>query len=293
MQGMLKRLIGEDVELVSRLEPGIGMIEADPSQMEQVLLNLAVNARDALPRGGRLTIETAGVSCDVEFTRTNPAARPGGFVRVSVSDTGIGMTPAVQARIFEPFFTTKEAGKGAGLGLATVYGIVKQAGGFILVESEPDQGASFKVFLPRVNAPSPSREVEKTVEIRGGSETILLVEDEPQVRAVARRILEQGGYRVLEAGNGGEALAVSGTFPGEIHLLISDVVLPGLNGPELTRRLRDGRPGLLAVLISGYPGEAIASRGAGTSELALIAKPFSAETLKRTVRSVLDRSVPS
>jgi CheY-like chemotaxis protein len=290
MKGMLARLIGEDVELVSRLEHGVGMVEADPSQMEQVLLNLAINARDAMPHGGRLTIQTAGVSCGVELTRAVPAARSGDFVRLSVTDTGIGMTPALQARIFEPFFTTKEAGKGTGLGLATVYGIVKQAGGFILVESEPSLGASFQIFLPRASAATPDLATESVEAIRGGTETILLVEDEPQVRAVARRVLERAGYQVLEAANGAEAIEVSRALPGDIHLVLTDVVMPGQTGPELVHQLRDGRPGIRAVLTSGYPGEAIASRGVASGELVVIVKPFTAEGLTRAVRSVLDQN---
>ena len=289
MDKLLRRLLGEDVALRTVLAPDLATVKADPSQLEQVLLNLAVNARDAMPNGGKLTIETQNVELDQEYVRGHLAAQPGSYVMLAVSDTGVGMDAATQARIFEPFFTTKERGKGTGLGLATVYGIVKQSGGWIWVYSEPGQGTTFKVYLPRVTepaapaAPSPARPVS----VRG-SETILVVEDEEVIRNLVRKVLKANGYTVLVAGTGSDAERVAGAHAGPIHLLMTDVVLPGLNGREVARRLVAQRAGIRVLFLSGYTDDAIVHHGVLDPGVAFLQKPFSPAVLGRKVREVLD-----
>ena len=289
MEKMLRRLIGEDIDLVSVLPREVGHVVADPSQIEQVILNLAVNARDAMPTGGRLTIETANVEFDAAYARAHAPAVPGRFVMIGVSDSGAGMTPEVQARVFEPFFTTKAPGKGTGLGLATVYGIVKQSGGFIWVYSEPGQGTAFKIYLPRAaDDLRPAATPAAVHEARGGDEVILLVEDEAAVRRVALHALQRYGYTVLEAALPSEALTICREHTGKIDLVVTDVVMPGMSGPDLAQQLLALRPGLKVLLSSGYPGEAIAHRGELFSGLAFLPKPFTPLGLARKVREVLD-----
>ena len=287
---MLGRLVGEDIELQSVLAPGLGHVKADPGQLEQVIVNLAVNARDAMPTGGKLTIETA----DVEMTETQgrdlttvPAGR---YVMLAITDSGTGMDEETKARIFEPFFTTKQQGKGTGLGLATVYGIVKQSGGFIWVYSEPGHGTTFKTYLPRVEgaADTVASPVGRAAVPRG-TETVLIVEDEAAVRALAKTALARKGYRVLEAANGGEALLLCESERSPIHLLVTDVVMPGLGGADLARRLAPLRPDMKVLFISGYADQAAARHGTIEPGAAYLEKPFSLDALARKVREVLDR----
>jgi CheY-like chemotaxis protein len=286
---LLKRLIGEDIELVTALAPRLGAIKADPGQLEQVIVNLAVNARDAMPEGGKITIETANVDMDVAYVRDHPLARPGPYVMLSVSDTGTGMDEQTQRRIFEPFFTTKEMGKGTGLGLATVYGIVKQSGGFIWVYSELDHGTTFKVYLPRVteavDAPTPRAQPKESPR---GTETVLLVEDAAAVRAVSRQVLERLGYAVLEAPDGKAALHLATKHRGPIHLLLTDVVMPELGGRQLAEQLTALRPELKVLYVSGYTDDAVVRHGVLEAGIAYLQKPFTPEILGRRVREVLD-----
>jgi PAS domain S-box-containing protein len=288
LEPMLRRLIGEDVELRAVLAPGLGRVKADPGQVEQVLVNLAVNARDAMPRGGKLTIETGDVVLDDAYARKHPGMSAGPHVMLAVSDTGAGMDEATQARVFEPFFTTKEPGKGTGLGLSTVYGIVKQSGGSIWVYSEVGAGTAFKVYLPRLDGVTePAVQRARPARAEGGSETILLVEDEEELREVARETLEVFGYVVLEAGNGADALRMAERHPGPIHLLLTDVVMPAMNGAELVRRLMPTRPEMAVLFVSGYTDDAIVHHGVLEPGTAFLEKPFSPDQLVRRVREVL------
>jgi PAS domain S-box-containing protein len=289
MEPMLKRLIGEHINVVVRTPLEIGHVKADPGQIEQVILNLAINARDAMPDGGTLLLELKDVELDESYTRQHLEAAPGPHVMLAVSDSGGGMDPATAARVFEPFFTTKPKGQGTGLGLSTVHGIVKQSGGIIGVYSEAGRGTEFKVYLPRVDAPIDVTPPATKAEIRGGSETILLLEDEEAVRALAARVLEQHGYRVLAAATPGEALGLAAGYKGGLHLLLSDVVLPGMSGPSLAERLLAGHPGLSVLYMSGYTDGAIVQNGGLERDTAFIQKPFTAEGLLRKVRGVLDR----
>jgi two-component system, cell cycle sensor histidine kinase and response regulator CckA len=274
---MLRRTIGEDVELVTRLAPDLGRVRADPTQLEQVLLNLAVNARDAMPDGGRLTISTTNVQLgEVQV------------VRALVSDTGVGMSEEVLTNIFEPFYTTKAHGKGTGLGLATVYGIIQQSGGQITVQSSPGQGSTFMVDLPQVSGEVEPFGASAAGAVRSGWQTILLVEDDEAVRGLTRRVLEQYGYRVLPAADGEGALALSRSDPELIHLLLTDVVMPGMNGPQLADRLRAERPGIRVMLMSGYAADSLEGRHAVGPDSAFLQKPFSPEALIRRVQHALD-----
>ncbi|HUS19424.1 MAG TPA: PAS domain S-box protein [Terriglobales bacterium] len=289
MDKLLNRLLGEDIGLYTVLEGGLGTVKADPGQIEQVVMNLAVNARDAMPRGGKLTIETANVELDESYAREHVGARAGSYVMLAVSDNGTGMTPEVRQRIFEPFFTTKELGKGTGLGLSTVYGIVKQSEGYIWVYSELGQGTSFKVYLPRVDSPAEMISVRSSRKPTfTGHETVLLVEDEDGVRALVRQVLHKHGYTVLEARHGGEALLHCERHQGPIQLLLTDVVLEQMGGPELARRLAGIRPDMRVLYISGYTDDAIIHHGVLTEGTAFLQKPFTTEALAKKIRQVLD-----
>ncbi len=293
MEKMLRRLVGEDVEFVFTPGASLGKVRVDPGSIEQVVMNLVVNARDAMPIGGKLTIETSNATLDERYAREHLGVTKGPHVLLAVSDTGSGMDKATQARIFEPFFTTKEVGKGTGLGLSTVFGIIQQSGGSVWVYSEVGRGTSFKVYLPLVEgATAESRPPIASSTLRG-SETILLVEDEEAVRVVARGILKRQGYRVIEARNGGEALLLCEKHPGVIHLLLSDVVMPQMGGPELARRLAKGRPAMKILCMSGYTDDAVVRHGALQAGIAFIQKPITPDTLTRKVREVLDAKRPA
>ncbi len=289
MNKMLHRLIGEDIVLTARLDPALNRVKADPGQIEQVLVNLVVNARDAMPQGGNLTIETATVELDQEYANTRVGVLPGHYVMLAVSDTGIGMDEATEARIFLPFFTTKEKGKGTGLGLSTVYGIVKQSGGNILVYSEPGHGTTFKVYLPQIKA-EPQKVDAAVVELAmpSGSETILLVEDEDVVRGLASKILEQAGYKVLAASRGAEAIRLCRERNEPIHLLLTDVVMPETSGKEVADQVTELLPSLRVLFMSGYTDEAIVHHGVLDSNVEFIQKPFTPAGLVMRVREVLD-----
>jgi hypothetical protein len=291
MGKLLPRLIGEDIELVIRGSSDLGMIRADASQMEQVIMNLAVNSRDAMPSGGRLLIETLNADLDQMYTSAHPVVRAGRYVLLAVSDTGTGMTEETQAHIFEPFFTTKEQGKGTGLGLATVYGVVKQSGGFIWVYSEVGKGTSFKIYLPRVDQAAEKAGVPlASAEAPRGTETVLLAEDEQDVREVAREFLESGGYTVLEARNGAEALQIAAKHGGAIDLLVTDMVMPKMTGQELAGRLQQQRYGLRVIYMSGYSEHAASEAAQGDSSMKLLTKPFSRTAILRLVRQTLNES---
>jgi two-component system, cell cycle sensor histidine kinase and response regulator CckA len=289
MGNLLPRLIGEDIELVIRPSSALGMIRADGSQMEQVIMNLAVNARDAMPGGGKLVIETANADLDHSYSAAHPVVNPGRYVLLAVSDSGVGMDAATQAHIFEPFFTTKEQGKGTGLGLATVYGVVKQSGGFIWVYSEVGKGTCFKIYLPRVDQPAEAPgAVLPFADVPRGTETVLLSEDEQDVREVAREFLESGGYTVIEAQNGAEALRLGMTHSGKIDLLITDMVMPGMRGQELAARLAQQRNDLRVLYMSGYSEHSAADGVQSDQRMRLLTKPFSRSVLLRTVRELLN-----
>jgi len=287
MEKMLRRVIREDIQLVIERAADLGRVKADPGQLEQIVLNLAVNARDAMPEGGTLTIATRNVELDQVYAHVHPYTVPGRYVRLSVRDTGIGMDAATRDRIFEPFFTTKEADRGTGLGLSTVYGIVKQSGGSIEVHSRPGEGASFEIFLPRVDEAAVAGEGPDRPS-PGGTETVLLVEDDSGVRAVAARILASLGYVVLQASNGPRALELAERHEGPIDLLLTDVVMPGMNGRELARRLTSLRPGIAVVYTSGYTDGAISEGDLQEAGASFIHKPFGKHELARGLRDALD-----
>ncbi len=285
---ILHRLIGEDIDLVIVPQPDLWPVKADPGQMQQIIMNLAVNARDAMPRGGKLTIETANVDLDVGQIARHAVMPAGDYVMIAISDNGLGMDDETQARIFEPFFTTKRQG-GTGLGLSTVYGIVKQSGGFIWVYSEVDRGTTFKIYLPRVRGEADNLAgPEKKDFPLQGTETVLVVEDEPSVRALTARILRRRGYTVLEAADSREALGKAREFTGEIHLLLTDVVLPEMSGKWLADQIQDERPGTRVLFVSGYTNDAIVHHGVLDSDVAFLQKPFADDTLAHKVREVLD-----
>jgi len=287
IEGMLRRLIGENIQLVTVLKD-VHPIKADQGQVEQVLMNLAVNARDAMPRGGRIVIESDRVDLDETYARAHSEVRPGSYVMLAFTDTGHGMTPEVKARLFEPFFTTKEAGKGTGLGLATVHGIVKQSGGHIFVYSEPGRGTAFKMYFPPAEEGVAAAASMPDEEGPRGNETILVVEDEAALREITRECLETTGYTVLDAAHAAAALELSERYKGTIHLLVTDVVMPGIPGSELAQRLTAERPGTKVLYMSGYTDDTVILRGALTEETPFVQKPFTMANLARKVREVLD-----
>jgi two-component system cell cycle sensor histidine kinase/response regulator CckA len=289
MDKMLRRVIGEDIKLVTRLAEGLGRTKTDPGQIEQVIMNLAVNARDAMPDGGTLTIETTNVELDEAYTRGHIGVKPGRYLMLSVSDTGVGMTREVKERVFEPFFTTKETGKGTGLGLSTVYGIVKQSEGNIWVYSEPGKGTAFKIYLPRVDEPIEVFKEKLVKDLPRGSETVLVVEDEEEVRNLAAQILQRQGYKVLEAPQGGDALLICEQHPNPIHLMLTDVVMPGMSGHQLAKRLKSLQPEMNVLYMSGYTDNAIVQHGIPGEGVNYIQKPFTVDALARKVREVLDQ----
>jgi two-component system cell cycle sensor histidine kinase/response regulator CckA len=289
---LLNRLMGADIEMITLCDPNIGTVKADPSQIEQVIMNLVVNARDAMPNGGRLTIETSNMDLDANYARDHATVKPGQYVMLAVSDTGVGMDQETQAHIFEPFYTTKGGSRGTGLGLSTVYGIVKQSGGYIWVYSEPGKGTTFKVYLPRVEEPvtKATPVVEDRVD-RKGTETILLVEDEKAVRDLARSILAGLGYSVLVAESAAHAEDLAANGSREIHLLLTDVVMPGVSGRELARRITARHAKTRVLFMSGYTDNVIARDGVLEAGVSFLQKPFTPRALTQKVREVLDRTL--
>jgi CheY-like chemotaxis protein len=285
---MLRHLIGEDIELVVVPGRDLGRVKADPGEIDQVILNLAVNARDAMPHGGKLILQTENVSLD-EVRVSDYLIRPGQYVLLSVSDTGCGMDAETQKHIFEPFFTTKEKGKGTGLGLATVHGIVHQSGGFIYVYSELGSGSIFKIYLPRVDQVAEPAKSRQAVECHTrGSETILVVEDEAMVRDLTLEVLKESGYTVISAERPDDALRISEQNQGPIDLLLTDVVMPGMSGLELAERLKPERPEMKVLYVSGYTADAVARRGMSDPKTAFLQKPYAPAALVRKVREVLE-----
>ena len=289
MESLLRRLLGEDIDLDVVLIRGVGHVKVDPGQIEQVITNLAVNARDAMPLGGRLTIETQCVTIDKDVARQLGVTMPSGsYVLLAVSDSGGGMDEATRARIFEPFFTTKGPSRGTGLGLSTAYGIVKQSHGFIWAYSEVGQGTSFKIYLPQVTEAAGRDRPRPTVVSRSGTETILLAEDNAGLRKLAMRVLEPAGYTVLGAATAEEALRLLERHEGSVHLLLSDVVMPGMSGRQLAEHLAQTRPGLKVLYMSGYTSDTIVRHGVLEAQVPFLNKPFSAAALLQKVREVLD-----
>ncbi|MCD6282829.1 PAS domain S-box protein [bacterium] len=289
MREMLKRVIGEDIELVTHVAADTGRVKADPAQMEQVIMNLAINAREAMPEGGRLGIETKNVNLDAKYAEEHPGLEPGSYVMLAVRDTGVGMDDETLSRIFEPFFTTKKKGEGLGMGLSTVYGIVKQSGGSMNVFTELGGGSAFTIYLPRVEEPAEVSGLEVApAESTYGSETVMVVEDDEAVRDIVCQILRSGGYSVLEAHSSEEAQKISEKHEAPIHLLVCDIILPDLDGPALVKRLASMRPDMRVLFISGYADEAIVRHGVLEPGLAFLPKPFTAEVLVRKVREVLE-----
>lgn len=285
---MLRRLIGEDVELQAVMDPELRRVKADWGQMQQIFLNLAVNARDAMPKGGRLTLETANVDLSRDFTQEHPGSHLGPHVRLSVTDTGTGMDAETQAHIFEPFFTTKEKGVGTGLGLATVYGIVKQGGGYISVRSQEGKGTTFSIYFPQVEDRLAEKEEAVVEAPEPGNETILVVEDEVSVRRLARDFLERRGYKVLEAPGPLEAIEMVHQYEQPIHLLLTDIVMPKMNGSELAGKVLSWRPKTKVLYMSGYTDDPLLWRGFQRHDNAFLQKPFTLDALAREIRNVLD-----
>src|SRR5213593_4305124 len=288
LEKLLRRLLGEDVAIRVAVAPDCGGVKADPGQLEQVIVNLAVNARDAMPNGGRLTLETKNVDLDADYPTDRVTIPAGRYVMLAVTDTGTGMDAQTKARIFEPFFTTKPVGKGTGLGLATVYGAVQQSGGYIWLYSEVGQGTSFKIYLPRVDAVHAPAPVAEAAVVLDGSETVLVAEDEDAVRQIIERALQARGYRVMVARNGSEALALAGRHAGQIDLLVTDVVMPDMNGRVLSQRLMEVRPAIKTLYLSGYTDDAILHHGVLQEGVAFLQKPFSLGALARKVRDVIE-----
>jgi signal transduction histidine kinase/CheY-like chemotaxis protein len=289
MDKILRRLIGEDVELVYRLDPEVGRFKADAGQVEQVILNLAVNARDAMPKGGQITIATRNADVDEAHARHLHDVKPGGYVELVVTDTGVGMDSDTQAHIFEPFFTTKVQGKGTGLGLSTVYGIVRQSGGHIQVTSAPGHGTTFEIRFPRVDEAASVRHADASnADLPRGTETVLVVEDEDSVRELVRDMLQMVGYTVVEARHGGEALLLCERFDGPIHLMVTDVVMPQMSGRQLAERLAPLRPEMKVLFMSGHTDDAVIRHGVKNAIMTFIQKPFTPAAIARQVRAILD-----
>ena len=291
MEKMLARLIGENIELVSDLSKGLGRINADPSQIEQVLMNLTINARDAMPKGGKIVIETANIDVDETYRRQHPSTGVGSYVMLSVCDTGSGMDQQTQARIFEPFFTTKPPGQGTGLGLSTVFGIVKQSGGTITVYSEPGAGATFKIFFPRSDQPAAASPDTKGARKHKGTETILVVDDADALRKLMRLLLEESGYNVLDSGDPADALRIAGEHVGPIPLMITDVIMPGFSGTVLAERVAKIRPETKVLYASGFSDNSLIPLQVLGQEHAFLEKPFTRADLLRKVRILLDSSM--
>jgi signal transduction histidine kinase/ActR/RegA family two-component response regulator len=288
LTSMLRRLIGEDIDLRLDLHQGLGQVNADPGQIEQVLMNLVVNARDAMPRGGTLTIETANVDLDENYTRTHVTLKPGPYVMIAVSDTGTGMDDNTKAHAFEPFFTTKAQGRGTGLGLSTVFGIVRQSGGGVDIYSALGKGTSAKVYLPRIDQPEVLESLEQRTQSSKGSETILIAEDDEMVRSLVKETLRRHGYDVLDAASPVEAQKIAENHHGPIHLLITDVVMPKINGRDLAARLSKKRPRMKVLYMSGYTDGAVVNNGILRKEVAFLQKPFTPMALAEKVREVLE-----
>jgi len=291
MNRMLQRMIGEDIQFLTILSPGLWPVKVDPGQIEQVIMNLVVNARDAMPEGGRLTLETANMNLDEEYARRHISMKPGPYVMMAVTDTGCGMDAETQSHLFEPFFTTKEKGKGTGLGLSTAYGIIKQSGGNIWAYSEAGRGSTFKVYLPRSPEVVKSYKPKEIIPVPAkGTETILLVEDEEAVRTMISRVLQSSGYRVLEACQGKEAIEVCQKHQGLIHLMVTDVIMPQMSGRELAERMATVRPEMKVLFMSGYPDNAIVHHGVLDPGTAFLQKPFTLSALESKVREILEPS---
>jgi CheY-like chemotaxis protein len=291
MMKMLARVIGEDIRLVVQNHSPLKSVMADNGQLQQVVMNLVVNARDAMPSGGTLTIETQAVTLDEKYTRYHEGLKPGSYVMLAVKDTGHGMTPEVRKKIFEPFFTTKPVGKGTGLGLATVYGIVKQHSGYIMVDSVLGRGSTFKIFLPVVDEKERMVLIQKETGFSHGSETILVVDDEPSLRNLVRKALSPVGYRVLEASSAEDALAICGTLSDKIDLLLTDVIMPGMDGKRLAKMVHESRPETKVIFISGYTDDILAEHGILEPGVVYVKKPITPTKLSKKVREVLDEPV--
>jgi PAS domain S-box-containing protein len=289
MSSMLRRMIGEDIEIITKTQPDLGLINADPGQIQQIVMNLAVNARDAMPQGGKLTIETANVDYDADYAKDHPSVGEGAYVMMAITDNGIGMDAKTREHLFEPFFTTKEKGKGTGLGLSTIYGIVRQSNGFIWVYSEPGKGTTFKIYFPKLNLEAEDVNTRKdSAPVYHGSETVLVVEDEQSVRALTCRVLRDRGYTILEAADGAEALVIAKYTTGKIDMVVTDVVMPGMTGKDLVVKLKSMRPDIKVLYTSGYTDTAIVHHGILNPDVAFLQKPFTVKNLAQKVREVIN-----
>jgi PAS domain S-box-containing protein len=288
LEGMLRRVISENIELVIRLDDALSNVSVDPGQIEQVIINLVINSRDAMPNGGQVIIETRNIALDETFASTHAAVRPGPHVMLAISDTGVGMNQATQLKIFEPFFTTKDPAKGTGLGLSTAYGIVKQSGGDIQMYSEVGHGTTIKIYLPRVGGESRESEAARPLRAERGTETILVVDDAVEVCSMAKRVLERAGYTVLAAGSGVEALSLLDHREGPVHLMLTDMVMPGMSGRELSERIATSQPDTKILYTSGYTSDVIVQQGVLDHGLNFIGKPYAISALMSKVREVLD-----